>query len=452
MTTITEATDPTHGHALPNRMPGKGSRFFPGLVFGLTFALLLSDYMSRQVLAAVFPLLKAEWGLSDTALGTLNSVVALAVGLLAVPLSVLGDRYGRARAIVGMAALWSLATLASAWASSYGELLVARILVGVGEAAYGSIGLAVVFLVFRPHLRSTLSGAFLGGGAFGSVIGVALGGVIAVRFGWRPAFVVMGVIGLVLALVYAFTITEQRLRDHAIPDPAAKLEPETTALMTKARFRTLVSTPAVIMAYLGSGLQLFMTGTLLAWLPSFFNRTYGMTPDRAGKVSALFLLLLGVGMIGTGLISDRVSRGVTQRKWTSSIVYAVLSLVFLVSAFSLGRGPAQLALLAVGAFFVSGPAGPAGAMVAALTTPSIRATAFATLALANNVLGLALGPIVTGRIADSIGLAGALRVVPWVGVLAILALVVGWRTHHSSLARLGLAGAGGATASNGSVQ
>lgn len=208
--------------------------------------------------------------------------------------------------------------------------------------------------------------------------------------------------------------------------------------MTRARFRTLFSTPAVVMAYLGSGLQLFMTGTLLAWLPSYFNRAYGMPVDKAGKMAAIFLLLLGVGMIVTGVISDRLSKYNSQRKWTTSIVYAVIALVFFVAAFSLPPGPAQLGLLAVAAFVCSGPAGPAGAMVAALTTPSIRATAFATLALANNILGLALGPIVTGKIADAIGLAGAMRVVPWVGLLAIAALIVGYRTHHASLAKLGV--------------
>ncbi len=212
----------------------------------------------------------------------------------------------------------------------------------MGEAAYGSIGLAVVSLVFKPHLRSTLSGAFLGGGAFGSVLGVLIGGMIAVRYGWRPAFVVMGVLGLVLAVIYALTITEKRLLDHEIPDAAAHLEPESATLMTRARFRTLFSTPAVIMAYLGSGLQLFMTGTLLAWLPSFFNRTYGMAPDRAGKLAALYLLLLGVGMVGTGIISDWVSRHRAERKWTSSILYAVIALTFFVAAFSLRPGGVQL--------------------------------------------------------------------------------------------------------------
>src|SRR4051812_50008243 len=92
----------------------RARRAFPWIVFTLTFALLLSDYMSRQVLSAVFPLLKADWALSDTQLGGLTSIVALAVGLLAVPLSLIGDRFGRVRSIVAMAAIWSLATAASA--------------------------------------------------------------------------------------------------------------------------------------------------------------------------------------------------------------------------------------------------------------------------------------------------------------------------------------------------
>ncbi|TPE95511.1 multidrug DMT transporter permease, partial [Burkholderia pseudomallei] len=145
-------------------------------VFALAFALLLSDYMSRQVLNAVFPLLKAAWGLSDTRLGSLSGIVALMVGTLTFPLSVLADRWGRVRSITLMAALWSVATLGCAAATSYGELLVARAFVGVGEAAYGSVGVALILGLFPPHLRSTLTGAFMAGGAFGSVLGMALGG------------------------------------------------------------------------------------------------------------------------------------------------------------------------------------------------------------------------------------------------------------------------------------
>ena len=128
--------------------------FFPWIVFVLTFALLLSDYMSRQVLSSVFPYLKEAWALSDTQLGALTSVVALTVGILAVPLSLLGDRWGRVRSIVAMGSVWSLATLGSAVAASYGELLLSRLFIGVGEAAYGSVGLAVVLAVFPAYRRA----------------------------------------------------------------------------------------------------------------------------------------------------------------------------------------------------------------------------------------------------------------------------------------------------------
>jgi MFS family permease len=176
---VADAADPP--------VPGAARSAFPWIVFALAFALLLSDFMCRQVLAAVFPFLKADWALSDTELGTLSSVVALTVAVLTVPLSMLADRYGRRRAILLMAGLWSLATLGSALAAGYGQLLAARMLVGVGEAAYGSVGLAVVLAVFPSHRRAALSGAFTAGGAFGAVLGILLGGALAQRFGWRPA-------------------------------------------------------------------------------------------------------------------------------------------------------------------------------------------------------------------------------------------------------------------------
>ncbi len=127
------------------------ARRFPRIVLALAFGLLLSDYMSRQVLSAVFPILKSEWTLTDTHLATLSSVVALMVGLLTFPLSIVADRWGRVRSLVVMAVLWSVATLLCALSTGYGQMLGARFLVGVGEAAYGSVGIAVVLRVFAPR-------------------------------------------------------------------------------------------------------------------------------------------------------------------------------------------------------------------------------------------------------------------------------------------------------------
>jgi predicted MFS family arabinose efflux permease len=187
----------------------KARRAFPWLVFALTFGLLLSDYMSRQVLSAVFPFLKAEWALTDTQLGALTSVVALTVGLLAVPLSLLGDRWGRSRSIVLMGGIWSLATLGSAVSANFGELMLSRVFIGVGEAAYGSVGLAVVLAVFPAYRRASLTGAFMAGGSFGSVLGVALGGALAVQFGWRWSFGAMAILGLVLVVLYRLLISDK---------------------------------------------------------------------------------------------------------------------------------------------------------------------------------------------------------------------------------------------------
>ena len=359
-------------------------RVFPWIVFLLTFGLLLSDYMSRQVLSAVFPLLKAEWALSDTQLGSLTSVVALAVGLLAVPLSLLADRWGRVRAILLMAFVWSLATAASAFAAGYGELIVSRLLIGVGEAAYGSVGLAVVLVVFPAYRRAAFTGAFMAGGSFGSVIGVALGGALAVHFGWRWAFGAMAILGLVLVALYRLLVSEAKLAQARVDDLAAGEPVGTTR--RRARLRTLVNTPAVLCAYLGSGLQLFVAGSLFAWLPSYVGRAYGLAPDKAAGVAAIAILLMGIGMVVCGVVTDRLSRLVPIRKWTTAIAYSTASLVFLGLGFSTPPSGAQLLLLAVGVFFAAGTSGPAGAMVVNLTAEPIRATALGTLTLANNLL------------------------------------------------------------------
>jgi predicted MFS family arabinose efflux permease len=403
------------------------------VVFALTFALLLSDYMSRQVLSAVFPLLKSEWALSDTQLGALTSVVALTVGLLAVPLSLLADRWGRVRAIVLMAAVWSLATMASAVAAGYGELMLSRLFIGVGEAAYGSVGLAVVLAVFPAYRRAGFTGAFMAGGSFGSVIGVALGGAIGVQLGWRWAFGVMAVLGCVLVVLYRLLISEDKLDRYKVTDVGAG-EPVTTG--GRARLRTLVNTPSVLCAYVGSGLQLFVAGSLFAWLPSYVGRAYGLAPDRAAGIAAIAILLMGVGMIVLGMVTDRLSRHLPIRKWTTAIVYSAVSLVFLGIGFSMPAGGAQLFLLAVGIFFAAGTSGPAGAMVANLTAEPLRATALGTLTLANNLLGLAAGPLVVGLLADSFGLVSAMRFVPLAAAGALVALALGRRAYPASLARV----------------
>jgi MFS family permease len=116
-----------------------------------------------------------------------------------------------------MAIIWSAATMGSALAADFGQLLLARLFLGVGEAAYGSVGLAVVLAVFPRHRRASLTGAFMPGGLFGGVIGVGFGGVLAVRFGWRWSFGVMANFGLALAALYRRAVSERRLAAYRHP-------------------------------------------------------------------------------------------------------------------------------------------------------------------------------------------------------------------------------------------
>ena len=415
------AAAPSIGQARPSARP------YAWVVFALSFGLLISDYMARQVLNAVFPLLKAEWALSDAQLGALSGVVALMVGLLTFPLSLLADRFGRVRSLTAMAVLWSLATLFCALAANYGQMLAGRILVGVGEAAYGSVGIAVVISVFPRHMRATLTAAFMAGGLAGQVLGVAAGGAIAAAHGWRWAFAAIALGGLVIAILYPLVVRESRIA-------AIALDARSAGPKAQAPLRSLFASRSVLCAYAGSGLQLYVAGALPAWLPSYFNRYYALPLDKAAGLAAIFLIVIGAGMVLCGMLSDRLGADRPLLKIRLAIVYCLLSAGFTGIAFLLPAGPMQLAILALAAFVAAGTCGPAGAMVANLTPLALHGTAFATLTLANNLLGLAPGPIVTGRLADGLGLQAALQFLPAASLAAALVFAIAARSYQSDLA------------------
>lgn len=399
------------------------------VVFALTFGLLISDYMARQVLNAVFPLLKAEWALSDGQLGLLSGVVAVMVGLLTFPLSLIADRWGRVKSLTAMAVLWSLATLLCAVADNYEQMLAGRVLVGVGEAAYGSVGIAVVVSVFPKRLRATLSAAFMAGGLLGQVLGVGIGGAVAASHGWRMAFLAIAVSGLAVAILFPLLVGEDRLARAAA---AAGQEPyERKRAFPK--LGSLFAGRTIKCVYAGSGLQLFVAGALPAWLPSYFNRYYDLPVDKAGSLAALFLAVCGVGMVVCGQISDRLCRGPNQQL-RLAVGYSLACAALLSAALMLPPGSSQLILLGLAIFLAASTAGPAGALVAGLTPAAIHGTAFATLTLANNFLGLAPGPIATGWLADQIGLLGALRWLPLASIAGALMFFCARQSSRADIA------------------
>lgn len=192
----------------------------------------------------------------------------------------------------------------------------------------------------------------------------------------------------------------------------------------------------MISAYIGSGLQLFVGGTVIVWMPSYLNRYYDMGTDKAGSVAAVIVLCSGAGMILCGVLSDRLCRDRPDRKISLAIFYSLSSCALLSLAFALPTGMLQLILICLGMFIATGTSGPAGAMVANLTRASVHGTAFATLTLANNLLGLAPGPFITGRVSDLIGLNNAFRLVPLVSIVVAAVFFYARRHYHKDIARL----------------
>lgn len=412
--------------ALSGAGPSRASTY-GWVVFALTFGLLVSDHMARQVLNAVGPLLQAEWAINDAELASLASIVALAVGLLTFPLSLAADRFGRVRSLAAMAVLWSLATLGGAWAQSYPQMLVARLFVGVGEAAYGSVGIAVVLAVFPVSMRSTLSSSFLAGSIVGQMLGQVLGSQIAADYGWRAAFMAIGFSGLLLGAIYPLVVRETRL------GPPAAREP----LDWRVLGRQLFGTRLLWLTYFAGGIQLFCTGALAWGIPLLLTRYYAMPIALAGRTTALFLLVCAGGMVMCGMIADRLARRDAGIKPRVAIAYSLLSAALFAAAFSQPPGTAQLVLLGAALLVVAGVVGIAGAMIANLTPQAIHGTSMAVLALANNLLGLAPGPFVTGLLADRVGLIEALRILPIPCLLCALAMLMARRPYAAEMAKAG---------------
>jgi MFS family permease len=177
---------------------GKRQAWF---AFAMTFALMLFDYIDRQVIVSLFPHIKSEWNLSDKQLGSLVSIISIVVAVGGIPVALLADRVSRVKSIFVMATVWSLASISCMFTTNYGQLFAARAVVGAGETGYGSVGAALISTLFPKRLRGALLGAFFAAASLGSVLGVVLGGMIAAKWGWRAAFGVVGVPGLVMALL-----------------------------------------------------------------------------------------------------------------------------------------------------------------------------------------------------------------------------------------------------------
>jgi predicted MFS family arabinose efflux permease len=401
------------------------------VLLGAVFAV---HFLDRQLLAILIPPIKTELALSDTALGLLSgfaftvlfSTVGLAIGRLA-------DRVDRARIITWSLAGFSLMTALCGVATSFWQLLVARIGVGIGEGGTNPASHSLIADLFASRERVTAMATYAIGPHAGVVLAFGLGGWLGQAIGWRATFVIIGAIGLALA-----ALTHAALRD---PRTAAGDAKESGSPSPMEVMRSLLRSRVIRNLFAAGALATAAAIGLVTWLPALLTRVHGMSLAQAGITLAL---ACGVaGGAGTYFFGRAVdAAGARAERAPRMLAGCQLLLAVLWLAALLVEEPTlALALIFAACIFTGAYVGPSIALVQDAVDPRARAFSAAILLVVVNLVGASLGPLAVGMLSDALKAsfgAHALR-------YALLAMPVclAWSALHYACAVPGAA-AGGA--------
>jgi len=278
-------------------MPGPRAWVTLGL---LTFVYVL-NFLDRQLLSILAKPIQDTLGLTDGQLGRIGGLYfALFYCVISIPVGWLADRSNRVRILSFACALWSAATVACGLSANYGQLVVARMAVGLGEAGGVPPSYAIISDYFPPRRRGTAFGLFNLGPPIGQALGVALGASIAIVYGWRAAFIVLGAVGVVAALVVLLVVREPR-RGGLDAAPGAAARPGGAGFL--ATVKAFVANPVLVRAAFGSAAIQVVTYGAGNFSTLFLMREKGMTLEQ---VALYFSILVAVCMGGGIFISGRI--------------------------------------------------------------------------------------------------------------------------------------------------
>lgn len=389
-------------------------------VLGVLFCVNVLNLIDRQVVYILFPLLKADLQLSDTQLGALGALpFALFYSLMGIPLGWLADRWHRVRLItIGLTA-WSALTTLCGLTRGFWSLFTVRVGVGVGEASCAPAAQTILSDYFPPAKRSTILAAFNCGVPIGHGLGLYLGGIIAQHWGWRWTFYLMGIPGLLLAILVARLKEPVRGQMEDDPKPAATT---VSSHALKQLWQTLRAKPALRWHFAAMALIGFSVNGPAVWLPTFLVRLRSFSVETSGEITGLSAII--AGLIGTFLGGVLADRWMTRRQNARMFILVLRS--FLVIPFLFGMlfisSPSLLiAVIVTGSCVSTVWFGPGSAIVHDLVAPEIRSVAIAFYVL---VINLAAGasPILIGKVTDLSGdppfLQYALLIAPVADLLA----------------------------------
>ncbi len=360
------------------------------------------NFLDRQIVNILAEPIRRDLGLSDTQLGLLTGLAfALFYAILGVPIARYADRprTNRVGLISVSLALWSGMTALCGLAQNFGQLLLARVGVGVGEAgctpaAHSLISDAV------PREKRASAIAFYGLGIpIGGLLGMVIGGQLADLLGWREAFLIVGLPGIIVAVLFWALVREPR-RDMAAPAAGASAPVGATFKEAWAEVR---ASKAFLPLTIGAATVAFLSYGKGVWATVFFIRTHGLTP---GEVGLWLGLIAGVaGIIGTwlgGWLADRYGKRDPRHYLTGPALSMVLAAPLLYWGYSTDDWRLALAIIFLPTIANTLYYGPAYACAQGLVSPQARAVAASLIVFAQNLIGLGLGPLLFGMLSDGL--------------------------------------------------
>jgi MFS family permease len=374
---------------------GEISSLYRNYVLIMLTLVYVFNFIDRQLLVILQESIKKELHLSDTQLGLLSGFTfAIFYVTMGIPIARLADKGNRRNIVAISLGLWSIMTAFSGVARNFIQLLLARIGVGVGEAGGSPPAHAMISDYFPPAKRATALSVYSMGIYIGMLVGFLMGGYLNQYLGWRTAFFVLGIPGVIFSLLFFVTVKEPRrgATDTTTPEANSSLVGVLRLLFTKETFVYLA---------MASSLNCFCIYGISNWAPSFLSRLHGMPSSEIGvSLGLVFGFGGGIGTLAGGFLTDYF--GKKNKEWYMKIPgYAILlSVPFVAGALFLQNPFSSLLCLAGASFLFSMYLGPSIAVVHGLVPASMRAMSSAILFFAINFIGLGFGPLIVGMISD----------------------------------------------------
>jgi MFS transporter, Spinster family, sphingosine-1-phosphate transporter len=431
------AATPTHVDKKPLIRPTVGQARF---AFTILFIINVLNYADRYILPAILPKIRADLGLTPIQQGLLGSSFLFVYALASLPLGVWADRSIRKNIVALCVGIWSVATVLAGFTRNFLQLFSVRTVLGIGEAGYGPASLSLLGDFFSRAKRGRIFSYWSAGTLLGAAFGFTVGGFIADALGWRYAFFVVGIPGLIAAFL-AWRMLEPK-RGSFDREKDSIREADTSHESIGKDFwgsvKKLRRIPTYLTLVSALVFSFFTVGGTSFWLPSYFVDTFQLSVSSAGAISGA--VLVGSGLFGTvvgGWLADFAQRRRPEGRLFIATLGFLLGAPLVFIALLIHSLPLFIAVFVIAAITLNFCIGPLNAVIQDVISPEVRATAIGLALLLAHLLGDAAAPFVIGAISDRLPLGLALiTTAPTSLFLAGMVCLLGLRTVARDMHRM----------------